>query len=142
MATKLVRAWEWYARQPKIVKAGFIVGGTLVVAVGGLFAAPMVGGAVSAAGFGVAGGMLSGAAASSAGLAALGGGSIAAGGLGMAGGTAVVASVAGLGGLASGAIASSKATDQGKRLADLGRKARDLFVDHDEIRFEEDGIVA
>ena len=74
------------------------------VATGGLAlaCAPAIGAAVSAAGFGVAGGTLSGAAASSAGLAALGGGSLASGGLGMAGGTAVVTVT---GGLAGGAVA-------------------------------------
>jgi len=68
-----------------------------------LAAAPTVGAAVSAAGFGVAGGTLSGAAASSAGLAALGGGSLAAGGAGVAGGTAVVTAA---GATAGGATAS------------------------------------
>lgn len=74
------------------------------VATGGLAlaAAPAIGAAVSAAGFGVAGGTLTGAAASSAGLAALGGGSLAAGGAGMLGGTIVATTSAGLVGGATG----------------------------------------
>ncbi len=75
------------------------------VATGGvaLAIAPAIGAAVSTVGFGVAGGTLSGAAASSAGLAALGGGSLVAGGTGMAGGTAIVTVM----GAGTGAITSS-----------------------------------
>lgn len=66
-----------------------------------LLAAPAIGGAIGS--LGVFGG-LSGAAASSHGLALLGGGSLAAGGLGMAGGTAVVTAV---GGAVGGALGAS-----------------------------------
>lgn len=71
---------------------------------GAIFAAPAIGGAIGS--LSVAGGY-TGAAASSYGLALLGGGSIAAGGLGMAGGTAVVAAV---GGALGGALGSSVTT--------------------------------
>jgi hypothetical protein len=73
-------------------------GGAVLGAITGGLAAPLVGAAIGST-MG-----LSGAAASSAGLALLGGGSIAAGGLGMAGGTALVSASASLGslGLASG----------------------------------------
>ena len=69
--------------------------GLVTVASGGgaMYAAPLIRGAVSAAGLGVAGGTLSGAAATSAGLAFLGGGSLAAGGPGMAGGVVVCGAV-------------------------------------------------
>lgn len=75
--------------------------GAGVVASGGLMAAPAIGGALgSLAGY-------SGAAATSYGLAFLGGGSVAAGGLGMAGGTyAVAAAGAALGG-AMGSIVTN-----------------------------------
>lgn len=84
-----------------------IVAVAATVATGGvaLAAAPAIGAAASAAGLGVAGGTLSGAAASSAGLAALGGGSLASGGLGMAGGKAVVTAL----GVAAGGTASGTA---------------------------------
>lgn len=84
------------------------------VATGGLAlaAAPAIGAVVSAAGLGVAGGSLSGAAASSAGLAALGGGSLASGGLGMAGGKAVVATLGAVTGSGtSGVIAKLSSED-------------------------------
>lgn len=92
-------------------KTAAVVIGT--VATGGLAlaAAPAIGAAVSAAGFGVAGGTLSGAAASSAGLAALGGGSLAAGGAGVAGGTAVVTAAGGAVG-ASVTTAAAVVTDK------------------------------
>lgn len=69
-----------------------------------LLAAPAIGGAVGS--LGMFGG-LSGAAASSHGLALIGGGSIAAGGLGVAGGTAVVTAVGGAVGGALGASISN-----------------------------------
>ena len=70
-----------------------------LVAPAALFAAPAIGGAV-----GVLIGGYSGAAATSYGLALLGGGSLAAGGLGMAGGTVVVSA---LGGALGGALGAS-----------------------------------
>ena len=92
-------------------KTAAVVIGT--VATGGLAlaAAPAIGAAVSAAGFGVAGGTLSGAAASSAGLAALGGGSLAVGGAGVAGDTAVVTAAGGAVG-ASVTTAAAVVTDK------------------------------
>lgn len=70
-----------------------------------LFAAPAIGGAIGS--LGVFGG-LSGAAATSHGLALMGGGSIAAGGLGMAGGTAVVTAVgAAVGGALGASVANA-----------------------------------
>jgi hypothetical protein len=84
------------------------VAGTALVAAGamtgvGLMAAPLIGGIV-----GTTIGGYTGAAATSYGLAALGGGSIAAGGFGMAGGTAVVAAVGGsLGGVIGAGLTSS-----------------------------------
>ncbi|MGB3772332.1 MAG: DUF726 domain-containing protein [Rhodococcus sp. (in: high G+C Gram-positive bacteria)] len=75
------------------------------LATGAFLAAPAIGGAIGS--LSIAGGGYAGAAASSYGLALLGGGSIAAGGLGMAGGTAVVAAV---GGALGGALGSSVTT--------------------------------
>ena len=76
----------------------------VAVAPAALVAAPAIGGALGASALG---GGLSGAAATSHGLAMLGFGSVASGGLGMAGGTAVVTAVgAGLGG-AMGAVTTS-----------------------------------
>lgn len=79
------------AKASRIAVAGSVAAGA--VATGGLLAAPAVGGAIgSLAGY-------SGAAATSYGLAFLGGGSIATGGLGMVGGTYAVAAMgAALGG--------------------------------------------
>ena len=76
------------------------------LATGAFFAAPAIGGAIGSLSV-AGGGGYAGAAASSYGLALLGGGSIAAGGLGMAGGTAVVAAV---GGALGGALGSSVTT--------------------------------
>lgn len=94
--------------KPDLDKASKIVVGTAVaVGVGiplALLAAPAVGGAIGS--LGVFGG-LSGAAATSHGLALLGGGSLAAGGLGMAGGTAVVTAVGAAVGGALGASVSN-----------------------------------
>jgi hypothetical protein len=78
--------------------AGTGVAGLAVFATAGLVAAPAIGGAV-----GTLVGGYTGAAASSYGLALLGGGSLAAGGLGMAGGTLVVGAVGGALGCALGA---------------------------------------
>lgn len=64
------------------------VGGVAIVAPGAFLAAPVIGGVIGGS---FIGGGLSGAAAVSHGLALLGGGSLAAGGFGMAGGTAVIA---------------------------------------------------
>lgn len=80
-----------------------IVGVTAAAPVA-LLAAPAIGGAIGS--MGVFGG-LSGAAASSHGLALLGGGTLAAGGLGMAGGTAVVTAVGGAVGGTLGASISN-----------------------------------
>ncbi len=79
-----------------------VVGGAVVLAPAAFFAAPAIGGVIGS----MSG--LSGAAATSHGLAWLGGGSIASGGLGMAGGTAVVtATGVGLGGRLGAVITSS-----------------------------------
>lgn len=84
------------------------VAGTALVAAGamtgvGLMAAPLVGGFI-----GTTIGGYTGAAATSYGLALLGGGSIAAGGFGMAGGTAVVAAVgASLGGVVGAGLTNA-----------------------------------
>ena len=98
--TKYEEVFEY--EQPNLAKAGKLlsVGATaLAVGVtGGIAAAPAVGGAI-----GTALASYSGAAASSYGLALLGGGSLAAGGFGMAGGTVVVAAVGGALGGAMGA---------------------------------------
>jgi hypothetical protein len=89
--------------QPNLSRAGKIVGaGLTALAVGataGLAAAPAIGGAV-----GTLVGGYSGAAATSYGLALLGGGSLAAGEMGMAGGAVVVAAV---GGALGGAVGAS-----------------------------------
>jgi len=89
--------------EPNLSRGAKLVGGTLAVvalaAPAALFAAPAIGGAV-----GTLIGSYSGAAATSYGLALLGGGSLAAGGLGMAGGTVVVAAV---GGALGGALGAS-----------------------------------
>lgn len=79
------------------------VGGALAIGVAvpfSLLAAPAIGGAIGSLG---AFGGYTGAAATSHGLALLGGGSLAAGGLGMAGGTAVIAAVGGAVGSTLGA---------------------------------------
>ncbi|MDK8669307.1 DUF726 domain-containing protein [Corynebacterium sp. MSK195] len=82
-------------RAAKLAAAGIA---TLALgATGGLLAAPMVGGAVGTTFLG-----FSGAVAQNAGLAALGFGSLASGGLGMAGGSMVVAAAGGLLGSAYG----------------------------------------
>ena len=86
----------------KIAVGGAVAAGVAVPL--GLLAAPAIGGAIGS--LGVFGGF-SGAAATSHGLALLGGGSIAAGGLGMAGGTAVVTAVGAAVGGALGASVSN-----------------------------------
>ncbi|CAN7164947.1 DUF726 domain-containing protein [Microbacterium foliorum] len=95
--------------KPDLDKASRIVaGGGLAVGVAvplALLAAPAIGGAIGS--LGVFGGF-SGAAATSHGLALLGGGSLAAGGLGMAGGTAVVTAVgAAVGGALGASVANA-----------------------------------
>lgn len=89
--------------EPNLSRASKLVGGTLalvaVAAPAALVAAPAIGGAV-----GTLVGGYSGAAATSYGLALLGGGSLAAGGLGMAGGTVVVTA---LGAALGGALGAS-----------------------------------
>ena len=82
-------------RAAKLAAAG--VATLTLGATGGLLAAPMVGGAVGTTFLG-----FSGAVAQNAGLAALGFGSLASGGLGMAGGSMVVAAAGGLLGSAYG----------------------------------------
>ncbi|MBO1769293.1 DUF726 domain-containing protein [Agrococcus sp. TF02-05] len=94
--------------EPDLDRASKIAAALAVAAVGigvpvGLAAAPAIGGAIGS--LGMFGGF-SGAAASAHGLALLGGGSIAAGGLGMAGGTAVLTAV---GGAVGGALGASVA---------------------------------
>ena len=94
--------------KPDLDKASKIAVGS-VVALGvavplALLAAPAIGGAIGS--LGVFGGF-SGAAATSHGLALLGGGSLAAGGLGMAGGTVVVTAVGAAVGSALGASVSN-----------------------------------
>ena len=91
------------ARGSRVATISVLSAGAL--ATGAFFAAPAIGGAIGS--LSIAGGGYTGAAASSYGLALLGGGSIAAGGLGMAGGTAVVAAV---GGALGGALGSSVTT--------------------------------
>jgi len=136
MATWMVQFKEWYSQQHPAVKVLVVVGGGAVAVGFGIVAAPAVGAVASAAGLGVAGGTLSGAAASSAGLAALGGGSIASGGLGMVGGTAVVASVTGAAGAGAASYASLQTDREGARLDSLGRQARAQRVENDGVRFE------
>lgn len=83
------------------------VGGALAVGVTvplALLAAPIIGGAIGSLGYF---GGFTGAAATSHGLALLGGGSLAAGGLGMVGGTAVITAVGGAVGGALGASVSN-----------------------------------
>lgn len=88
---------------------GGVLGGALVVAPLFVAAAPAIGGVIGAWGTG-----FSGAAASSHGLAMLGGGAIASGGMGVAGGTAVVtAAGAGLGSAVGASVSSSYAGDDG-----------------------------
>jgi pimeloyl-ACP methyl ester carboxylesterase len=96
------------------VTAGTI-GMAVVVAPMAFFAAPAVGAALGSTAFG---GSLTGAAATSHGLAMLGGGSIASGGLGMAGGTAVVtATGTALGGaLGAGTAAAYAGADKSFRI--------------------------
>lgn len=95
-------------QEPDLDKASRITLGAIAVLglaiPAGLLAAPAIGGAIGS--LGVFGG-LSGAAASSHGLALLGGGTLAAGGLGMAGGTAVVTAVGAAVGGALGASVSN-----------------------------------
>ncbi|SKC68330.1 DUF726 domain-containing protein [Plantibacter cousiniae (nom. nud.)] len=94
--------------EPDLDKASKItIGAALALGVAvplTLLAAPAIGGAIGSLGFF---GGLSGAAASAHGLALLGGGSLAAGGLGMAGGTAVVTAVGAAVGGALGASVSN-----------------------------------
>ncbi|WP_164700292.1 DUF726 domain-containing protein [Modestobacter sp. KNN46-3] len=89
--------------------AGGTVGAAAVVAPLAFFAAPAVGAALGSSLFG---GSLTGAAATTHGLAMLGGGAIASGGLGIAGGTAVVtATGTALGGALGAATVSSYVGD-------------------------------
>lgn len=136
MASWFVEAKEWYARQHPAVKVLLVLGGGAAAVGVGVLAAPAVGAAASAAGLGVAGGTFSGAAASSAGLAALGGGSIASGGLGMAGGTALVGTISGVAGTAAAARASTTVSKDGARSAELAKQARRQEVEDDGIRME------
>lgn len=79
---------------------GFTLAGIALIAPTALIAAPAIGGAI-----GVLYGGFSGAVATSYGLALLGGGAVAAGGLGMAGGTLVVTALgAALGGVLGGSV--------------------------------------
>ncbi|SOC50284.1 Protein of unknown function [Blastococcus aggregatus] len=88
---------------------GGTIGAAAVVAPLAFFAAPAIGAALGGSVFG---GTLTGAAATSHGLAMLGGGAVAAGGLGMAGGTAVVtATGTALGGALGAATVAAYAGD-------------------------------
>ncbi len=89
-----------WARGSRVAAA--VVTAGAVVGTGGLFLAPAIGGAV-----GTLVGGYTGAAATSYGLALLGGGSLAAGGLGMAGGTAAVAAMGGVLGGGLGALVTT-----------------------------------
>lgn len=96
-------------KRPNLARATKVVGGVaaaaIVVAPAAFLAAPAIGGAIGGSAIG---GGLSGAAAVSHGLAMVGGGSLAAGGMGMAGGTAVITAVgAGLGGALGAATTSA-----------------------------------
>ena len=98
--------------------AGGTIGSAVVFAPMAFFAAPAVGAALGASALG---GELTGAAATSHGLAMLGGGSIASGGLGMAGGTAVVtATGTALGGaLGASTVAAYLGADKSFRIERL-----------------------
>ena len=87
--------------------AGGTIGAAVVIASIALFAAPAVGAALGSS---MLGGSLTGAAATSHGLAMLGGGALASGGLGMAGGTAVVTATGTALGRALGAATASAYT--------------------------------
>ena len=108
----------------------YVAGGTLaaaaVIAPLALLAAPAVGAALGGSALG---GSLTGAAATSHGLAMLGGGSIAAGGLGMAGGTAVVTATGSALGGVLGAVTTSAyvSSDSSFRIEKL-RDGRDPAV--------------
>lgn len=130
------KALEWYSRQHPSVKIGVATGAAVVVGAGGFVAAPVIGGLVSALGFGVAGGTLSGAAASSAGLAALGGGSLATGGLGVAGGTAVVTGAAATVGAGVGAVGSQIASNKGQKSAEAVNRAKRRKLNDDDFEGE------
>lgn len=97
-----------YEKPDLAAASKIVVGGVAVLAVAApvaLLAAPAIGGAIGS--LGLFGG-LTGAAASSHGLALLGGGTLAAGGLGMAGGTAVVTAVgAAVGGALGASVANA-----------------------------------
>lgn len=96
-----------FAKITKVV--GGVVLGAIVIAPTAFLAAPAIGGAIGASALG---GSLSGAAAVSHGLAMVGGGSLAAGGLGMAGGTVVITAVGGgLGGAMGAATTSAYVKD-------------------------------
>jgi hypothetical protein len=101
--------WEEFFKyeQPNLSRnakiGGSLLAGLAVVGTAGVAAAPAIGGAL-----GTLVGGYSGAAATSYGLALLGGGSLAAGGLGMAGGTVVVAAVgAALGGAVGASVTNA-----------------------------------
>jgi hypothetical protein len=117
------------------VKGLIVLGGAIGVGAVAVIAAPAVGAAVSALGFG-AGAGCTGAAASAAGLAALGGGSLAAGGGGVAAGTMVVGGVGTLaGGVATG-VATYRVHRAGARSLEQHRRAQKTFVDDDDFVVE------
>ena len=96
-----------FAKITRVV--GGVALGAVVIAPAAFLAAPAIAGAIGSS---VLGGSLSGAAAVSHGLAMIGGGSLAAGGLGMAGGTAVITAVGGgLGGAMGAATTSAYVKD-------------------------------
>ncbi|WP_082480915.1 DUF726 domain-containing protein [Rathayibacter sp. Leaf299] len=97
-----------YEKPDLIATSKIVLGGAALLTVAApvaLLAAPAIGGAIGS--LGVFGG-LTGAAASSHGLALLGGGTLAAGGLGMAGGTTVVTAVgAAVGGVLGASVSNA-----------------------------------
>lgn len=127
----------WYAHRSTVSKAAIVATGGVVSVVGGIASAPLIGAAISFAGFGILGGWLTGAAASSAGLAALGGGAVLAGGLGVAGGTAIVAGSAGLVGTAGSMVALAVAEKSNQKRKDFLAEVGEREMEINEGVFEE-----
>lgn len=130
------KALERFAELPTWQKALIVAAGAPAGIIGGVFAAPAIGAAASAAGIGVLGGVLSGAAASSAGLAALGGGAVVTGGFGVAGGTAVVAAVTALTTTTTLGVAAKLASDAGDQSAADASQKRSTPVADGDVTFE------
>jgi hypothetical protein len=134
VADLFVEVAEWWSELEPEWKVLTIVGAGGIAVVGGVFAAPAVGAALSTAGLGVAGGTLSGAAASSAGLAALGGGSIASGGARKAGVTAVTATTFAIASVGSATCGSAALTKCGARSKAVVDEAKNQTVKGGGIR--------